>query len=288
MTPEALVANAGGLVSLPRTYHRVSEMLDDPRFTAAEIGRVINHDPALTARVLKVVNSAPYRQPKKVENIATAIAVLGTRSLHDVLLATSVASVFSDINSQLVDVQDFWHHSIYCGILARLIGKRLGIANEGRLFTAGLLHDLGKLVIYRQQPLAASKILREVNLSRRPAYQVEQEILGFDHAAVGAALLKSWDLPEVYTEVVAHHHTPNLCADYCTEANIVHVANALSKLVEPGYKRWPPADSRLDLHPSVAEHVKLAAEEIAELQLEADVQSIDIFSNLFSGAAVPR
>ncbi len=286
MTPEELVSDIGSLISLPRAYHRINEMLDDPRYGTADIGKVIAHDPALTARLLRMVNSAYYNFPSKIDTIPMAINVLGTRALRDLVLATSVASAFANISTHLVDVADFWHHSIYCGILSRLLGKRFQQERYEQLFVAGLLHDLGKLVIYLRLPDQAALILTRFARSDRPLYLLEQEELGFDHSQVGAALLRGWELPELFVEVAACHHALELSAAYRTEACLVHVANALTKKVEPGHKVKLDFGEVPPLHAIATERLSITAELVDELRLEADVQSIEVFSTLFSGTAL--
>jgi len=286
MTPEELASDIGQLVTLPRAYHRISEMLDDPRFGAADIGKVIAHDPALTARLLRMVNSAYFHFPSKIDSIPLAITVLGTRALRDLVLATSVASAFAKIDTHLVDVADFWHHSIYCGILSRLLGKRLRQNRSEQLFVAGLLHDLGKLVIYHRLPEQAALILTRFAQSDQPLYLLEREELGFDHSQVGAALLHNWELPELYQEVVGAHHELERSSTYRTEAAVVHTANALTKKVEPGQKVKVEQGDIPQLHPLAAEQVPIDAALIDELRLEADVQSIEVFSTLFSGTHI--
>lgn len=283
MTPEELARDVGELVSLPRAYHRISEMLEDPRYGSSDIGKVIAHDPALTARLLRLVNSAYYHFPNKIDTIALAITVLGTRALRELVLATSVASAFARISTKLVDVADFWNHSIYCGIISRLLSRRLKRGSSEQLFVAGLLHDIGKLVIFHKLPEQASVVLTRLAESSEPMYAIEREVLGFDHAAVGAALMRQWALPEVFAETTAFHHAPERAKRFSDEAVLVHIANALTKKVEPGHKLPHDEDELPEMSPLAVARVPLSGPLVEELRLEADVQSIEVFSTLFSG-----
>lgn len=283
MQPDDIARAIVRLISLPRAYHRINEMLDDDRYGAADIGRVISSDPALTARLLRMVNSAYYGLPSRIDTVPLAISVLGTRSLHELLLATSVASAFERIDTRLVDVADFWHHSIYCGILARLLAKEMRIAESEQVFIAGLLHDIGKLAIYNELPEQAAQTLTRAAESTTPLFEVEQEILGFSHAEVGGALLRHWELPAVYREAVAFHHQPGRSVDYVDETCLVHIANALTKKVEPGHKALTNEESIPYVDELAAQRFPLTRGLVDELRIEADLQSIEVYGTLFGG-----
>lgn len=283
MTPEQLAQDVSSLVSLPRAYHRISEMLENPHYDNADIGKIIAHDPALTARVLRLVNSAHYALSSKVISIPQAITLLGSRALQELVLATSVTSAFSKISSKLVDMADFWHHSIYCGILARAIARHQRYPQPEQIFVAGLLHDIGKLVLYHRLPEQSETILHQFADSELPLYRVERDVLGFDHAAVGAALLSAWRLPDIYRVTTEFHHTPNRTRTYVDEVALIHLANALTKKIEPGHKISKDDPVQLAIDPTVAEKIKLEDEHLEQLHLDADVQSIEVFSTLFSG-----
>lgn len=283
LSPETIARNTVELVSLPRVYHRVSEMLADGRYGAAEIGRVVASEPALTARLLRMVNSAYYGLPTRVDTVPMAISVLGTRALHELVLASSVASAFDRLDTGLVDVADFWHHSIYCGLTARLIAKDQRLGQSEQAFVAGLLHDIGKLALYREAPDAAETVLRRfaADEGETPVFRLESEVLGFDHAAVGAALLRTWDLPEAYASAVAHHHDPGSASEYRELCAVVHVANTLSKKVEPGHKIQATKDTVPTVDDDAAAIVSLDGSTVEHLRVEADLQSIEVYATLF-------
>jgi len=277
---------ASRLATLPRAYYRIQQMLEDECYGAADVGRVVTHEPALTARLLRMVNSAYYGLPTKIDSIPLAITVLGTRALRDLVLATSVSSAFARIDTHLVDVADFWHHSLYCGIMARLLSKRLRVGDSEQAFIGGLLHDIGKLVIYTQMPETADRLLRTLGGDGLQLYELERRQLGFTHADVGAALLTYWELPLVYREIVAFHHKPAHAEGYVDEACLVNTANAVTKKVEPGHKR-PLDDIDMPiLDEEVTERVPLEAEMLADLRVEADLQSIEVYATLFGGKPV--
>lgn len=283
MTPEQVARDVSNLVSLPRAYHRISEMLENPHYGSADIGKVIAHDPALTARALRLVNSAHYALASKVSSIPQAITILGSRALQELILATSVTSAFSRISTDLVDMADFWHHSIYCGILARTIARWQNHDQPEQVFVAGLLHDIGKLVLYHRLPEQSEIILQQLAESEQPLYRIERDVLGFDHADVGAALLSAWKLPDIYRVTTAFHHAPRRASTYTDEVAFIHLANALTKKIEPGHKVPQDQDFQSSIDPVVAEKIRLDQDQLEQLHLDADVQSIEVFSTLFSG-----
>lgn len=285
MTPDEIAANTANLVSLPRAYHRITEMLDDTRYGAADIGKVISHEPALTARLLRMVNSAYFGLATRIDNVPLAISVLGTRSLHELILATSVASAFARIDTRLVDVADFWHHSVYCGIMARLLSRRLQIAESEQVFVAGLLHDIGSLAIYHQLPEQAQEVLARFADSDCSLQEAERDVLGLTHAEVGEALLRRWDLPALYCDVVAHHHDPAHSQDSPDETWIVHLADALSLKVEPGHKVMRNQDGLPAFEPATPPQVALTPQMVEELAVDADLQAIEVYGTLFANPA---
>jgi len=234
ITPEQLVEGVVGLVSLPEVCVRISEMVDNPRYSASNIGNVISKDAALTARLLRIVNSAFYRFPSKVETVSRAITIVGNRELKDLVLAATIAGVFERISSDLVNLDTFWRHGIYCGILSRLIAENCNVLHSERLFAAGLMHDIGKLIICYKLP----KIAREASAlsveSNIPLYSAEQKLLGFNHTQVGAELMNSWGFPSSHKMVALYHHNPLEVDDHSVEVAIVYLANIISHMAESG------------------------------------------------------
>jgi putative nucleotidyltransferase with HDIG domain len=203
-------------------------MVDDPRSSAADIGELIRQDPGLTARLLRIANSPFYGFPSRIDSVPRAITVIGTNQLRHLILATSTIQVFSDFPNDLVSMETFWHHSLRCAVIARNLAAHLHEPNVERYFTAGLLHDIGYLIIYRELPELANQTLTRSNQNRGIVHSIEQEIIGFDHGAVGGELLRQWNLPSALSEAVEFHHTPHLARQHPKEAAIIHVANYLA------------------------------------------------------------
>lgn len=220
--------------SLPMIFTRIDEAVNNPRSSLADIGRIISEDSSLTARLLKIVNSALYSFPNKIETISRAVTVVGTQQLRDLALATSVMKLFRGIPPDLIDMEAFWRHSIACGIAARVLAALKREANIERFFVAGILHDIGRLVLCIKNPDWMRAALGRCHASGELLYAVENEELGFDHAAVGRVLLESWKLPASLVETVACHHNPEAARRFPVEAANVHLADIIAHAMQLG------------------------------------------------------
>ncbi len=232
-TPEDLVKGVVKLISLPEIYIRVTQVLEDPNHNAKQLGDVISHDPALTARILRIVNSAYYALATEVELVSRAVSIIGEDDLRNLVLATSAVDTFKRIPNQLVDIDLFWRHSVHTGIIARLLSKHCNVLHGERLFVAGMLHDIGKLILYFKEPELSQQVLIEAAESDGRLYHAEKNIIGYTHGDVGAALIKAWKLSEMLRETVAYHHTPLKARKHPLETAIVHIANCIVNAIDP-------------------------------------------------------
>ena len=230
---EDLVKGVVKLISLPEIYIRVSQTLEDDNHNAKQLGDIIGHDPALTARILRIVNSAYYSLASQVELVSRAVSVIGEDDLRNLVLATSAVDTFKRIPNQLVDIDLFWRHSVHTGIVARLLSKYCNILHGERLFVAGMLHDIGKLVLYFKEPELSQQVLLKAADTDGQLFNAEKEIIGFTHGDVGAALIDAWKLSDTLKEVIAYHHTPLKAKEYRIETAIVHIANCIVNAIGP-------------------------------------------------------
>jgi HD-like signal output (HDOD) protein len=233
-TPERLVQRLGTLGSLPAVYREMMEVVNHPLSSATDLANVISRDAGLTARLLRIVNSAFYGFPAKIETVSRATTVVGTSELCQLALATSVMTSFDKALGGVMRMSHFWLHSLCCGASARLLAKYKGEHNTERYFVIGLLHDVGRLAMLSEIPQATFKALESSAEAGKPAHEGEKEIIGFSHAAAGRALLEAWNLPPGQREAVGCHHTPFATRQYQTEAMIAHVSEVLTNAMCPG------------------------------------------------------
>ncbi|MCH8313372.1 MAG: HDOD domain-containing protein, partial [Nitrospinae bacterium] len=170
-----LIQGDDQLATLPEVFYKLNAAIEDPDCTFDDIGEIISVDPALTVRLLRIVNSAFYGFSTQVETVTHALTIIGTDQLNQLVLATSVMNQFKGIPGDLLDMDSFWRHSITAGLAARSIAALSGEYNVERFFVAGLLHDVGRLVLCIRAPDETGEILKKAEDSGKPLYVEEQD-----------------------------------------------------------------------------------------------------------------
>jgi len=228
---DQLISDKLELSSLPDIYTRISNLLNDEASTHEQITEVIKSDPALSVRILKVVNSSFYGYPQQISTILQAIGILGRRSLRNIILSTIVAGMCRRMRNDVFELEAYWQHSVRTAVLSKLLVMYSDQkAQAESIFIAGLLHDIGQLVIAHQLPEQAKKIQVQVVDGEQDSWQVEKDILGFDNTELGAQLIQQWNLPSLLTDTVRYHHQPQQ-SQYCkTCCYIICLANKLAYL----------------------------------------------------------
>ncbi len=279
-TAKAVVVDAKALFSLPDVYLQLNKIIHDPRFSMADIGSVIARDPSLSARLLRVVNSSFYGFQSKIDTISRAIAIIGIDDLYHLVVTTCVVDRFARISSDLVDMTDFWMRSVHCGVVSKSLAKGCSALNPERLFLAGLLHDIGSLVIYQKMPEQAAKILSAIDYDRRLLVSFEQEILGFTHADVGKELLSLWGLPESLYEVVEFYRKPDLAVNHKMDAMALNLA---SRLVDDREFGRPIEQTLVETPDQALTMLRLSREQVEQIMEQADIEYLQIFEQLLPG-----
>jgi HD-like signal output (HDOD) protein len=206
----------------------VDALVNHPRSSVAEIGRVVAQDTGLTAHLLRLANSALYGFPTPIETVSRAITIIGTQQLRDLTLASAVIEAFYGMGEELLCMDDFWRHSLACGVTARVLATYRQESNVERFFVAGLLHDIGRLVVFQQRPQQAQALLHATRTRRELLYRLETEFIGCSHTEIGGLLLKRWGLPDSLAEPVRWHHAPGGARRYPLEVAVVHVADVIA------------------------------------------------------------
>ncbi|MDH5326674.1 MAG: HDOD domain-containing protein [Gammaproteobacteria bacterium] len=233
-SPLGLLASIENIASLPNAYLNLSRVIDDPRTTSREVGEILSEDPALAARLLRLANSALYGHPSRIDTIIHAVSVIGLRGVHELALATTVMQAFDDQTDVLVSMNDFWRHSIACAIVARILAIYAHLDTPERFFIIGLLHDIGRLIIYMAIPDTAAEIVDHAKQNRGLLYDSEKKLLGYSQSEVGYSLLKQWKLPGSVVNAIRYAHDPLGAGKYSRDAALAHVADAIATGLQAG------------------------------------------------------
>ena len=226
-----------GLPTLPSVLSNLNRLMLNPRTSAKEVAQLISRDPAITSKILRVVNSSFYGFPNRITTVTHAIVILGFNTIKSVVLSSSIFDVFQKGQTDSpYDRLEFWKHSIGCGAAAKVVAKRLGYSAVEEFFIAGLLHDIGKIVIdqYLHEDFLA--ILDTVQKKDCLMVQAEEEVLGegVTHAEVGTWLFKRWNLAKGLIDAINHHHNPTLAEDNSKTTAVVHLADILTRAIRFG------------------------------------------------------
>ncbi len=229
MTPEKLVSQDSDIASFPLILDLLIEAINDPRSTVDQLVNIVMYDQDLCSRLIKIVNSPIYNFQEEIDTIEKALNVIGTEQLLSITLGSTVLSKFDKVPEDLVALKTFWHHGIACGLASKAIAKLKNEKNLDIYYVGGMIHDIGSLVIYNQIPEKGKLALVQCNEWGRSLIDAEQDVMGFNHAQVGTALMKKWKLPEWLCQAVEFHHNPNDTEICQIETAIMHVADTIAE-----------------------------------------------------------
>jgi putative nucleotidyltransferase with HDIG domain len=256
---------------------QINSTIEKPNSSANDIAKVISRDTGLSARLLKIVNSPFYGFPSKIDTLSRAVTIVGTKQLSTLAMGLNIINVFNNIPSDLINMQSFLEHSIVCGIISRILASYKNIQNSERLFVAGLLHDIGRMILYNSAPVHAREALIKAKQFNSLLFKTEQETLGFDHTQIGGLLLKKWKLPISLENIVKYHHTPQKSQNPLEPA-IVHLADIMTNALgmgSSGERLVPPLD------PDAWELIDLSTNILALIINQMDRQVEETFQLLF-------
>ena len=276
LTIQGLVSDRLKLATLPPIYYKTMEAVHDTSKSLADIADIVSTDPTLSAKILQLVNSSFYSLLKRVDTLTRALALIGTNHLMTIVTGVSVTSKFKKTSSTILSMNEFWEHSISCGIVARMLASYIpGVVNSERYFVAGLLHDIGRLILVQNAPRQMQSAFQIAEVEDIPLYEAERRQLGFDHTEVGEYLAHKWNLTTALKRMIRCHHEPEREQPEM-DPEIIYVANFMVTALRSGSSgedKLPPFRSQawedLSLSPSVLEAILLQLdhqlEEIYEL-----------------------
>lgn len=260
---EEILSKISEVPQMPPSATAVVHVLRDPNSDIAKITRAIELDPGLTVNVLKLANSAYLGFSRSVSTVREAVVRVGVNSILSIVVAKAVAPIaVKEVKGYDLQPGELWKHSVFVAIASDSLAKVLSVKSLDFVFTAGLLHDIGKTLLGTYIEVGAAPIVEMVAEQGISFEAAERSLLGIDHAAVGGALLELWKLPENIVETVRYHHNPELLEGDRTAVDIVHVADAIGLMSGIGIGRdglnyiySPDSVSRLKLSSAMIENV---------------------------------
>lgn len=269
------------LGTIPDIYYKTIAAINNPEASLDDIAGIVSNDTTLSAKVLQLVNSSFYSLRQKVDTLTWALALIGTNQLMTIVSGVSAVSLFKNIPSQMINMVSFWEHSIACGTAARLLSSYFPRQMEAeRFFVAGLLHDIGRLILVQNLPGHYFEILEQVRREEIFLFTAEEQRFGADHSVIGAALAHHWNLPEGLVNMIRHHHYPAR-EDSHVEAATVNLADIIVNALEIGNsgETFVPV-----IEPDICEKLSLDREILRSVVNEIDLQLADIFEIIYGTA----
>lgn len=272
------VEDLSSLPTLPSFVTVVTSMVEDNSSSAQEIGDIIQRDQVLSARLLKLVNSPVYGFPKRISSVTHALVLLGFNVVKGLVLTTAVFSNLAKETSGL------WKHSLGTALLSRHIGRELGVLDPEECMIAGLLHDLGKVILAHLAPEDYVAAMAEAHRRGCHISLVEQEVFGVDHSRIALWLALRWHLPDRLTDALTYHHNPSRAKSSVQMAAIVHLADILARAQEYG----EAGDGTLpEFDREAFDLLGLSLEQLDRIMIAADEQyqqGADVFASTGRGA----
>ncbi len=279
---QAAVLEISHIATLPQITLKIIQLVEDPNSTASDLNKVISNDPALGARILKVVNSAFYGLPGQIGSINRAIVLLGLNAVKNIAIAASLAKLFRGGQiSQHFAARDLWVHSIGVATCTQLLSKEVGLGLPDEAFLAGLIHDIGIVVeAQARRPKFVEAVEKMAVTPGLTLRQAELAALGATHEQFGAALCKTWKFPSAFAYVTGFHHRPlELSENHRTLACLVHIADITVASMNIGYTKTVESDKvssqvmeavglNSDRHAAVIEALPQAMEEAMALLID--------------------
>ncbi len=223
-----ITAKIESFPTLPTVVSMVMDVTADPDSSTEDLMNVISQDPSLATTILKMANSAFFGMIRKISSLKQAISILGFKSIRNMVLAKSVFESFKMLNSgDEFDIRNFWDHSLLCALAAKVVASKFK-GDKSELFVGGLIHDIGKLVIYMALPMQFRDAVELSRSSSLESFKAEQKVLGIAHDEVGMALLNRWLFPESLVYAVGYHHRPHLVEKPSSLCLAIHVADLLA------------------------------------------------------------
>ncbi|MFO7838396.1 MAG: HDOD domain-containing protein [Desulfosalsimonadaceae bacterium] len=275
---EYLIQKTLRMGAMPDVYYKTIAAINNPETSLDDIAGIVSKDTTLSAKVLQLVNSSFYSLKQKVDTLTWALALIGTNQLMTIVSGVSAVSLFRNIPSQLINMVSFWEHSIACGTAAQLLSSYYPERMDAeRFFVAGLLHDIGRMILVQNLAGRYYEIFQQVRREEVFLFTAEKENFGADHSEIGAELAQHWNLPANLVSMIRNHHFPDQDSSFF-ESAVINLADIIVNALEVGNSGefFVPV-----IEPNVCQDINLDREMLQSVVNEIDNQLGDIFEIIY-------
>jgi HD-like signal output (HDOD) protein len=226
------------LPSLPDVVNNILSLVEDEKASIRDLGNVVSHDYAISSQLLKVVNSAFYGLKERVSTVQRAAFILGFKEIKSLVMAVAAFKTLDEAKKDTsLNREELWLHSLQCSLAGQIISKKVGGVNPETGLTASLLHDIGKMVLDCFFTSEYARVLEEASLNGLSLFEVEDALLGFNHADAGGWLCEHWDFPPILVFPISFHHQVGCSGEYNRITWVVHLTDILCRYLEIGNER---------------------------------------------------
>ncbi|NLG18683.1 MAG: HDOD domain-containing protein [Fibrobacter sp.] len=234
-----LVDNIDNLPPFPAIVNRLIEVINSPESSADDAAKLLEKDPALTSKIIRLANSAFYGIPRSISSVSTAVVILGFNAVRSIVLSVSLMKMFPVIKNRAFDRDRFWKHSIVTALASRIIVRHffnVRIMDPESAFCAGILHDIGKLIFCEYMSREYLEVCEYARENKIALLDAEKRVLGFSHAELGKILAEKWALPSDLGHAIIYHHNPGDAHELVDLVTTVHIADLFAH--ESGNGLW--------------------------------------------------
>jgi putative nucleotidyltransferase with HDIG domain len=282
---EQIVSKITSFPTLPVMANRLLHALNDPELASADIAKVIQYDPALTANVLKAANSAflGFRNP--VNSISEAAFRLGTKWIFQIAISSLIYSnLKKPIPGYDLDEEKLWKHSLAVALMSEALCALLRVRDSGSIYTGALLHDIGKAVIGEFVSAHFDEVQSLIDSRKITFEKAEEEVMGIDHAELGALIAENWRFPALIIDCIRWHHSPDSAPNITPAIDIVHIADSISLMEGFGYGR---DELQYQFSDKSAARMNVNSN-IIELAVSQTVMTLEDIENIFKDMPAAR
>lgn len=271
------------LITMPEVYRKIRRLMASPKTTLDDYVDVINSDPSLATRLIRIANTSFFGYSRKADTLEQAISLIGIMQVHDVLLCSLAMRTIAGIPNEIVNLSAFWENSVHCGIISRVLARKCSLLTSHQLFTLGLFHDIGHVIMYAKTPELAQEALMLAQQESESIFIVERKLFGFDYGQLGCELMRLWHLPPIYQKVTEQHMEPERAVHYPLETALVHLAHGMIQ----GDNNNDGSDGRALFSPQSFELTRLKEADLGLVRAEAQKSIQEVLNSLWPFAEHP-